>query len=148
MAATTGYQTRAFEQAAARLGVELVYATDRCHVIEDPWRDRAIPVRFDDEHASADRVVARAREVPFDGVLAVGDRPTVIAALVARRLGLRFHAPAGAATARNKLLMRERLRRAGLRDALVPRARRASRGWRISRFPVSSNRSTSPVAAV
>ena len=33
----------------------------------------------------------------FDGVLAVGDRPTVIAALVARRLGLRFHAPAGAA---------------------------------------------------
>ena len=71
VAATTGYQTRAFEQAAARLDVELVYATDRCHVIEDPWRDRAIPVRFEDEQASTDRVVARAREAPFDGVLAV-----------------------------------------------------------------------------
>jgi biotin carboxylase len=114
VAATTGYQTRAFEQAAARLGIELVYATDRCHVIEDPWRDQAIPVRFDDEQASVDRVVARAQQRPFDGVLAVGDRPTVIAALVAQRLGLRFHTPAGAASARNKLLMRERLRQAGL----------------------------------
>jgi hypothetical protein len=114
VAATTGYQTRAFEQAAARLDVELVYATDRCHVIEDPWRDHAIPVRFHDEGASVDRVVARARHMPVDGVLAVGDRPTVIAALIARRLGLRFHTPAGAALAHNKLLMRERLRQAGL----------------------------------
>jgi biotin carboxylase len=114
VAATTGYQTRAFEQAAALVGVELVYATDRCHVIEDPWRDSAIPVRFDDEQTSADRVVARARDASFDGVLAVGDRPTVIAALVAQALGLRFHAPVGAAATRNKLLMRERLSLAGL----------------------------------
>jgi hypothetical protein len=114
VAATTGYQTRAFEQAAAVLGVELVYATDRCHVIEDPWRDQAIAVRFDDEPASVERVVARVGEAAIDGILAVGDRPTVIAALVARRLGLRFHTPAGAVAARNKLQMRKLLRRAGL----------------------------------
>jgi hypothetical protein len=114
MAATTGYQTRAFEQAASALGVELVYATDRCHILADPWRDRAIAIRFDDEPASVERVVAQGVEMAIDGILAVGDRPTVIAALVAGRLGLRFHTAAGAATARNKLQMRERLRGAGL----------------------------------
>ncbi len=67
VAATTGYQTRAFEQAAVRLGVELVYATDRCHIMEDPWRDRAVPIRFDDERASVERVVARAQEAPASG---------------------------------------------------------------------------------
>ena len=49
LAATTGYQTRAFGDAAARLGVELVFATDRCHLLEDPWQDAAIAIRFYDE---------------------------------------------------------------------------------------------------
>jgi hypothetical protein len=40
LATTTGYQTRAFEAAAMELRVELGYATDRCHVLYDPWRDR------------------------------------------------------------------------------------------------------------
>jgi len=30
-AAKLGYQTRSFEEAAKKLGVELVYVTDRCH---------------------------------------------------------------------------------------------------------------------
>ena len=42
LATTTGYQTRAFGEAAARLGVELVFATDRCHALDDPWRDAGI----------------------------------------------------------------------------------------------------------
>ena len=43
LATTTGYQTRAFGEAAERLGVELVFATDRCHMLDDPWRDRGDP---------------------------------------------------------------------------------------------------------
>src|SRR6266849_6137294 len=100
LSTTTGYQTRSFGEAAERLGVELVFATDRCHLIDDPWRDGAIPVRFHDEDAS---------------VQAVGDRPTVIAAGVARALGLPWHSVEGAAIARHKLRTRERLRDAGLR---------------------------------
>ena len=46
-AATTGYQIRVFAEAARGLGVDLTLATDRCHVLEDPWGDRAIAVRFD-----------------------------------------------------------------------------------------------------
>ena len=44
IAATTGYQIRSFGEAAERLGVELVLATDRCHVLDDPWRDNAIAI--------------------------------------------------------------------------------------------------------
>ena len=43
-----------FAEAAARLGVELVYATDRCDQLDDPWRDGAIPVRFHEEWRSVD----------------------------------------------------------------------------------------------
>ena len=114
LAATTGYQTRSFGEAAERMGVELVYATDRCHLIEDPWHDQAIPIRFHDEDASVSAILDVAKANPFDGVIAVGDRPTVIAARVAQALGLPWHAPESAAVARHKLLTRERLRDAGL----------------------------------
>ena len=114
LAATTGYQTRSFGEAAERLGVELVYGTDRCHLIEDPWQDQAIPIRFHDEDASVAAILEVSALKRFDGVIAVGDRPTVIAARVAQALGLPWHTPEAAAVARHKLLTRERLRDAGL----------------------------------
>ena len=114
LATTTGYQTRAFGEAAAALGVELVFATDRCEVLEDPWGDGAIAVRFFDEAASVRAILEAAGDRPFDGVVAVGDRPTVIAAQVARALGLPGHSPEAAAAARDKRLTRERLNAAGL----------------------------------
>src|SRR5262245_29231408 len=113
-ATTTGYQTRTFGEAAERLAVEVVFATDRCHMIEDPWRDAAIPIRFHDEEASLQAVVSAAVDRPVHGVLAVGDRPTVIASRVAQALGLPWHPPQAADVARNKLRTRERLREAGL----------------------------------
>jgi len=45
--AKLGYQTRAFDSAAKKLGVDLVFVTDRCHQLDDPWHDRAVPVRFE-----------------------------------------------------------------------------------------------------
>jgi len=103
-----------FTEAAERLRVDLLFATDRCHLIEDPWRDGAIPIRFYDEETSVQAIVAAAAARPIDGVVAVGDRPTVIAATAASALGLPWHSVEGAATSRNKLRTRERLRDAGL----------------------------------
>src|SRR5712692_4757924 len=93
LATTTGYQTRAFGEAAERLGVELVFATDRCHMIEDPWRDQAIPIRFYDETSAVADIVESLASRPLDGILVVGDRPTVIGARVAQALGLPGHSP-------------------------------------------------------
>lgn len=114
LATTTGYQTRSFGEAAERLGVKLVFATDRCDELDDPWWDGAIPIRFHQEAAAVDAIVAVAETAPFDGVLAVGDRPTVIAALAASRLDLPGNPPAAATAARDKRLTREYLRAAGL----------------------------------
>ena len=109
--ATSGYQTRMFSGAARRIGMEPVLATDRCHVLEDPWGDRAIPVRFDDPYAAAETI---AQAGPFDGILAVADRPTWIAALVAEKLGMPYNSPASVEAARNKYLSRQRFKAAGL----------------------------------
>src|SRR5213596_1786377 len=95
-ATTTGYQTRAFGEAADRLGVDLVFATDRCDMLDDPWQDAAIPIRFQDESRSVTAILESARTRAFDGVLVVGDRPTVIGARVAQALGLAWHPPEAA----------------------------------------------------
>jgi biotin carboxylase len=117
LAATTGYQTRSFADAAARQGIDLMFATDRCHTLDDPWRDGAVPIRFHDEPASVEAILAAARERRIDGVLALGDRPTVIAARVADALALKGHPPDATELARNKALTKARWKDAGL---LVP----------------------------
>src|ERR1700736_6450137 len=109
--ATTGYQTRVFAEAAQRLGFELVLATDRCHVLDDPWGDHAIALRFEDPHAAADVLAAEAR---VDGIVAVGDRPAYLAALAAERMGIAYNSSDSVLACRNKFLARERFRAAGL----------------------------------
>jgi nicotinamidase-related amidase len=56
--ATTGYQTRVFADAAARLDFDLTLATDRCHVLDDPWGDQALALRFEDPEAAASTIAA------------------------------------------------------------------------------------------
>lgn len=114
LATTTGYQTRMFGEAAARAGVELVFATDRCDQLDDPWRDGAIPIRYSDEARAVAAIAARAAVRPIHGLLAVGDRPVVVAARAAEALGLPGHPPGAAAASRDKRLLREHLRAAGL----------------------------------
>jgi len=114
LSTTTGYQVRAFGEAAERVGVELVFATDRCRNLDDPWRDHAVPVRFHEEERSLDLIADAARRRPVDGVIAVGDRPTVLAARVAEHLGLAGHPPEAARAATNKRMSRERFAEAGL----------------------------------
>jgi biotin carboxylase len=113
LATTTGYQIRSFGAAARQLGVRLVFASDRCDQLDDPWWDGAIPVRFHDEAAAVDAIVAGLAARP-DGILAVGDRPTSLAAQVARRFCMPGNAPEAAAASRNKLATRAALLRAGL----------------------------------
>jgi biotin carboxylase len=114
VAATTGYQTHAFSDAAKALNVELVLATDRCHILDDPWGDQAIAVRFEDADEGIDSIVSRAAHNPFDGIVAVGDRPSYVASIAAKRLGLRFSPPVAVLAAKNKFLAREKFQAHGL----------------------------------
>ena len=114
LSTTTGYQAAEFRKAAERIGAPLVLASDRCHVLEDPWRDGAIPIRPEKPEQSVRQIVEYARENPLHGVVALGDSVTRIAALAARELGLPFHPPAAAEACRDKYLARECYGAAGL----------------------------------
>ena len=114
-ASKLGYQTRSFQEAASNLGVELIYVTDRCHQLEDPWGDRAVPVHFENPEVAAYEAMEKARQVGVDGILALGDRPAVAAAYTARGLGIDYNHPAAVEACRSKLRMREIFRDTGLR---------------------------------
>jgi hypothetical protein len=112
--AKLGYQTRSFEDAARNLGVQLVYVTDRCHQLEDPWGDQAIPVHFETPEVAAYTVMEALRGRDVSGILALGDRPAAAAAYAARGLGVRYNHPAAVEACRSKLRMKEVFRDAGL----------------------------------
>jgi biotin carboxylase len=94
--------------------VELTLATDRCHVMENPWGDHAVAVKFE-EGAEAAEWLAPLSGQRFDGVAAVGDRPAVLAAQAAEMLGLSFHPVAATRVCGDKSLSREKFRAAGMR---------------------------------
>jgi hypothetical protein len=112
--AKLGYQTRSFEEAARNLGVQLVYVTDRCHQLEDPWGDQAIPVHFETPEVASYTVMEALRGQEVSGILALGDRPAAAAAYAARGLGVRYNHPAAVEACRSKLRMKEVFRDARL----------------------------------
>ena len=118
-ASTTGYQIRVFAEAARRLGVNLTLATDRCHILDDPWGDSAIAVKFDRPAES----LSVLRGLDFDAVAAVGDKPALLAAEAAEMFGAPFHPPAAARACSDKFLARGLFAGAGMR---VPSFFRAS----------------------
>ena len=111
---TTGYQAQAFVVAAEKLGLEIVFGTDRCHMLDDPWGDDAIPLRFENPEENTRKIVELARDRPFAAIVQIGDRATETAALASQALGLLNHPPASAEACRDKYLARESLRQAGL----------------------------------
>jgi biotin carboxylase len=113
-AAKLGYQTRAFDAAAKKLGVELVFVTDRCHQLDDPWRDRALSVHFESPQEAARIVLESQRSAHVDGILVLGDRPGPAAAYAAPGLGILHNLPVSVEAARNKFRVREVLRDADL----------------------------------
>jgi biotin carboxylase len=118
---TTGYQTRAFVEAAKKLGLDVVFGSDRCDKLDDPWQDSALPLKFHEPDASAQKVVEYARGNGVAAIVAIGDRPTPVAARACAALGLPRHPPEAADLCRDKHLSRQRLRDAGL---LMPKFQR------------------------
>src|SRR3989441_9621700 len=108
LASKLGYQTRNFAQAAQKLSVEVVFGTDRCHQLDDPWADGALALHFEQPEQAAGRIVEQARAHPISAILALGDRPTTTAAYAARALGLPYNSPGSVEACRSKLRQRER----------------------------------------
>ena len=130
---TTGYQTRAFVAAAEKLGVAVVFGTDRCHVLADPWRDGALALRFEQPETAAAKVVDYAGSHALHAVVAIGDQPTPTAARVAQALGLPGHPPLAADLCRDKYRSRLCLRHAGLQVPEFQRLERTGNASQLAR---------------
>jgi len=121
LASKLGYQTRGFAEAAAKLGIEVRFGTDRCHKLEDPWGDEALALQFEKPRDAAQEIAKAfssgdaVSEKAIDAVIALGDRPTPTAAYAAEALGIAGNPPAAAEICRSKLRQREVLRAAGIR---------------------------------
>jgi biotin carboxylase len=118
---TRTYRTEDFVDAAHRLGVDLVCASERPSTLESLSPDTLLTLDFSDPAAAAARAVEWSADRPLAAVVGVDDVTAPAAAAIAERLGLRASAPAAVTAARDKFQMRQCLAAAGVP---VPRFRR------------------------
>jgi biotin carboxylase len=113
---TQSYRAEDFQAAAARLGVEVVVGTDRCHRIEDAFgpSEGLLSLDYRRPEAAAEEIRREAAAREIAGIVPVDDGTAVIAALAAERLGLARNPPAAARRTANKLAQREALQAAGV----------------------------------
>jgi len=114
LASKLGYQARGFAEAAEKLGVTVQFGTDRCHQLENPWGDDALPLQFERPREAAAEIARELRASPPDGVIALGDRATPAAAYAAQVFGISWNSPEAVEGCRNKLRQREILRAAAV----------------------------------
>jgi biotin carboxylase len=114
LASKLGYQTQSFAEAARSLGVAVVFATDRCHQLDDPWSDGAIALHFDRPEEAAQLIEEKALTQHIDALIALGDRPTTTAAYAASALNIMYNSPEAVENCRSKLRQREILSDSGL----------------------------------
>jgi biotin carboxylase len=111
---TTTYRSGAYLRAAAKLGFEIVVASERPSTLASTNPGGLLTLDLLDPEKPADEAARFAAQYPIQAVAPVDEDTAVIAAHIAERLGLRHNPIFAAERARNKWLMREALKQAGL----------------------------------
>ncbi len=116
---TTSYRTDDFLQACRNAGVEVLLASDRCHVLDGHFTfpPESVVIDLHAPEAAAEALVRAvgARTSPVCAILpAAGEAAAVVAALASEALGLPANAPGAALAAQNKHTMRLLCQRAGV----------------------------------
>jgi biotin carboxylase len=109
------YRSGAFLQAAARIELDVVQAIDTPRELHEAI-GCALPVVLD--FAQPTEAIAQlksyARDHPVNAILSLDDSATLLAAQAAAALGLPHNDPDAALAARDKWVMREKLRQGGI----------------------------------
>src|SRR5918995_912827 len=113
LASPATYRAGAFGQAAARLDLDVVQATDTPQALAERW---GIPLALDFTRpdAAIATLAAYAAQHPVDAILALDDSATLLAARAAAAPRLPHNDPDAALAAREKWVMREALRQGGV----------------------------------
>ena len=113
LASAFSYRSQLFEQAAARLGIEVVKGED----VPPPMLGKVnvpLPLDYRDIPRSARLIERYAKNHPVGAIIGLDDSGTLIAAAASARLGLPYNALEAARAARDKHLMRQRFAEAGV----------------------------------
>lgn len=105
------YRAADFLEAARRLGVEVVVASEEPQPLAGVMGDRSLQVDLDDPEAAATAIVEHDARYAVDAVVALDDRGTEVAGAASLRLGLRTNPPEALRAARDKLALRHALAR-------------------------------------
>ena len=113
LASARSYRNALFDEAARRLGIEVVHGDDiPLPLLRHSRAD--LPLDYRDLVRSTDAIVAHVEKHPVSAILGVDDSGTLLAARASARLGLRGNDPEAAAAARDKHVMRQRFAAAGV----------------------------------
>jgi biotin carboxylase len=111
---TATYRASDFLDAARKLDVKVIVASEQRQTMSEMMGDRALVVDFDHPEASAEAIVKRAKEKPLDAVVGVDEQGVLVAALAAARLGLAGNPPEAVAASTDKITMRKAFSAAGI----------------------------------
>jgi biotin carboxylase len=109
---TTTYRTKAFVDAAMKLDVDVVAASEHPNTLADKNPAGLLTLDFSQPGRAARQAEQFAAQFPIDAVIPVDEDTAVVAAYIAEGLRLRHNPVEAAFTAKNKHRMREVLRRA------------------------------------
>src|SRR5262245_35481619 len=112
---TTTYRAADFLAAAERLGVEVVAASEKPNVMSERHPETLVTLDFRNPGEAARRVAEFHASNPIDAVIPVDDETAVVAAAIGAALGLKHNSVNAARAARDKSVLVNLLRRAGLR---------------------------------
>ncbi len=115
---TTTYRTKAFVDAALKLDVDVVAASEQPSTLASKNPEGLLELDFSDPERAARQAREFAAQFPIDAVIPVDEDTAVVAASVAHGLKLRHNSVPAAITAKNKHRMRDVLSRGGVQ---VPR---------------------------
>jgi biotin carboxylase len=113
LATPNTYRAQAFLAAAERLGVEVLIAIDMQAELAESWGQQ-LGLDFQRIEQAVAAIVALAAARPLNAIIAVDDSGSLLAARASAALGLAHNALDAAEAARDKLIMRTLLARAGV----------------------------------
>ncbi len=127
----SSYRTIPFIEAASKLGVDALVASEGQHSVISAYLD-GLHINLHETDAALATILQAARARPFAAIIGTDDMTTELAAVAAQQLGLSHNPPAAVRFARRKDLARQRLAQQGvpvprhhcidLRGSLAPQA--------------------------
>lgn len=112
---TTTYRLDDFLQAAVRLNIDVLLASNRCHVLAAEWPGHfGLSLPFSSLPEAVDKAYTALRDKTIDAIVATDDYTTILAARLNEKLKLHGNRHESVAKTRNKWSMRRALAAGGL----------------------------------